>query len=138
MKNWKTFIPLLLSLLLIFGLTVQDCRKSADLTVTTQTVIAHVANTNQGGHWWDDYKLMRRLAHIPEYLLLGMSSMYALRRWWKAVILCIGISFIDEIVKGILPGREFDFIDMRFDLMGYAVGILIMVVILKIYSLRRS
>lgn len=25
------------------------------------------------------------------------------------------ISFIDQIIKGILPGREFDFIDMRFD-----------------------
>ena len=29
------------------------------------------------------------------------------------------ISFIDEVVKGLLPGREFDFIDMRFDLIGY-------------------
>lgn len=41
------------------------------------------------------------------------------------------VSFIDEIIKEILPGREFDFIDMRFDLIGCAIGIAMMGLILS-------
>ena len=41
---------------------------------------------------------------------------------------------IDEVVKGLLPGREFDFIDMRFDLIGYAIGIALALVGIEIWK----
>ena len=47
---------------------------------------------------------------------------------------CVTISFIDEVVKGLLPGREFDFIDMRFDLIGYAIGIALALVGIEIWK----
>lgn len=39
--------------------------------------------------------------------------------------------FLDEIVKGLLPGREFDFVDMRFDFIGYAIGMMIFILAVK-------
>lgn len=76
--------------------------------------------------------LMRKLGHIPEYLLLGLSSVIALRKWWKAGILCVGVSLLDQIVKWFLPGREFDFVDMRFDFIGYVVGIVAITLVIRI------
>ena len=74
---------------------------------------------------------MRKLGHIPEYLLLGLSAGFAFRKWWKAGILCVGVSFLDEIVKGLLSGREFDFVDMRFDFVGDVIGIGILCIVIR-------
>ena len=73
-------------------------------------------------------------AGIPEYLLLGGSAYFVFDKWLKAGIFCVTISFIDEVVKGLLPGREFDFIDMRFDLIGYAIGIALALVGIEIWK----
>lgn len=47
-------------------------------------------------------------------------------------MLCVAVSLMDQIVKGILPGREFDWRDMPFDLIGYVIGILVMAIVLGI------
>lgn len=73
-------------------------------------------------------------AGIPEYLLLGGSAYIVFDKWLKAGIFCVTISFIDEVVKGLLLGREFDFIDMRFDLIGYAIGIALALVEIEIWK----
>ena len=75
---------------------------------------------------------MRKLSHIPEYFLLGLSSVIALGKRWKAGMLCVAVSLMYQIVKGILPGREFDWRDMPFDLIGYVIGILVMAIVLRI------
>lgn len=129
MKKYIKWIPLIFSLLLIFGLTFQNRAESKQLTESTQAVIGNVVSSSLlETNWWNDYILMRKLGHIPEYLLLGGSAYFAFSRWWKAGMFCMAISFIDEVVKGILPGREFDFIDMRFDLIGYVAGITLVLV----------
>ena len=64
--------------------------------------------------------------------MLGLSSVIALGKRWKAGMLCVAVSLLDQIVKWILPGREFDFVDMRFDLIGYVIGILVMAIVLRI------
>lgn len=132
MKNYLRWIPLIFSLFLIFGLTLQSGSASKQLTENTQSAINSMVNSQAETNWWDDYTLMRNLGHVPEYLLLGLSSVMAFRKWWKAGILCVAISFLDEIIKGILPGREFDFVDMRFDFAGYVIGIATMLTILEI------
>lgn len=136
MKRYLRWIPLILSLLLIFGLTFQNGAASKQLTENTQSAISSVVNSHVETNWWNNYILMRKLAHIPEYFLLGMSSVIALRKWWKAGMLCVAVSLLDQIVKWILPGREFDFVDMRFDLIGYVVGILVMAIVLRIKNRR--
>ena len=132
MKRYLRWIPLILSLLLIFGLTFQNRAGSKQLTENTQAVIENVVNSPVKTNWWNNYILMRKLGHIPEYFLLGLSSVIALRKWWKAGMLCVAVSLMDQIVKWILPGREFDFVDMPFDLIGYLVGILVMAIVLRI------
>ena len=131
MKRYLRWIPLILSLLLIFGLTFQNGAASKQLTEHTQSAISRMISSQAETNWWNNYILMRKLGHIPEYFLLGMSSVIALRKWWEAGILCIAVSFSDEIVKGLLPSREFDFVDMRFDLIGYVIGIVAITLVIK-------
>jgi VanZ family protein len=38
---------------------------------------------------------------------------------------------VDEVVKGILPTREFDFVDMLFDFAGYFTAMFIVGVVRK-------
>lgn len=134
MKKYIRYIPLIFSLLLIFGLTFQNGAESKQLTESTQAVIGNVVSSSSKANWWNDYILMRKLGHIPEYLLLGGSAYFVFGKWLKAGIFCVTISFIDEVVKGLLPGREFDFIDMRFDLIGYAIGIALVLVGIEIWK----
>ena len=132
MKKYFRWIPLILSLLLIFGLTFQNGPASKQLTENTQSAISNVVNSQVETNWWNNYILMRKLGHIPEYFLLGLSSVIALGRWWKAGMLCVAVSLLDQIVKWILPGREFDWIDMPFDFIGYVVVILAIAIVLRI------
>ena len=132
MKRYLRWIPLILSLLLIFGLTFQNGAASKQLTENTQSAISSVVNSQVETNWWNNYILMRKFAHIPEYFLLGMSSVIALGKWWKAGMLCVAVSLMDQIVKWISPGREFDWRDMPFDLIGYVIGILVMAIVLRI------
>jgi VanZ family protein len=86
--------------------------------------------------WWSDGHNFRRLAHIPEYFLLGL-SVYGLcinlasqrHLWVKALLACLIISLTDEVIKGFLPTREFDIVDMLFDFAGYFSAIFIVGVV---------
>ena len=48
--------------------------------------------------------------------------------------ICAIVSLIDQTLKGILPTREFDEKDLMLDLIGYAMGILLTVIFIKIGS----
>ena len=74
---------------------------------------------------------MRKIGHLVEYIPLGLSTCFAFRGW-RALVFCVVVSFVDQLIKGILPDREFDWIDMPFDFIGYVVGILAMAVVLRI------
>lgn len=131
MEKMKKWIPIGLSLLLIFGLTFQNSQASKQLTENTQVAIDNViASKRSSTYWWNDYIFMRKLGHLVEYIPLGLSTCFAFRGW-QALVFCVVVSFVDQLIKGILPGREFDWRDMPFDLIGYAVGILAMAIVLR-------
>lgn len=132
MEKLKKWISIGLSLLLIFGLTFQNSQASKQLTENTQVAINSViASKRSSTHWWNDYILMRKIGHLIEYIPLGLSTCFAFRGW-RALVFCVVVSFVDQLIKGILPGREFDWIDMPFDFIGYVVGILVMAIVLRI------
>ena len=132
MEKMKKWIPIGLSLLLIFGLTFQNSQASKQLTENTQVAIDSViASKRSSTYWWNDYIFMRKLGHLVEYIPLGLSTCFAFRGW-RALVFCVVVSFVDQLVKGILPGIEFDWIDMPFDFIGYVVGILAMAKVLRI------
>lgn len=132
MEKLKKWIPIGLSLLLIFGLTFQNSQASKQLTENTQVAIDRVIASNRSSsYWWNDYIFMRKLGHLVEYIPLGLSTCFAFRGW-RALMFCVVVSFADQLIKEILPGREFDWIDMPFDFIGYVVGILAMAIVLRI------
>ena len=149
--SFFTVIPWVMvaaSLLLIFGLTLQDKKGTTKLSEGTRETMVTVA-VNSGASaeavdsaWWNDSKNIRRLAHVPEFLLLGISITLALRHMTYFIVrgfgCCAAVSLLDETLKGILPNREFDFIDMGFDLIGYAFGIVIGVMLLTLVSFIRT
>ena len=77
MKRYLRWIPLTLSLLLIFGLIFQNGAVSKQLIENAQFVIESVVHNQRSGHWCNDYLLMKNLGHILEYLLLGLSAMFS-------------------------------------------------------------
>lgn len=132
MEKLKKWIPIGLSLLLIFGLTFQNSQASKQLTENTQVAIYSVIDSKRSyTYWCNDYIFMRKLGHLVEYIPLGLSTCFAFRGW-RALVFCVVVSFVDQLIKGILPGREFDWIDMPFDFIGYVVGILAMAIVLRI------
>ena len=136
MEKLKKWIPIGLSLLLIFGLTLQNSQASKQLTENTQVAIDSVIPSNRfSAYWWNYYNFMRKVGHFVEYIPLGLSSSYAFNGW-RALAFCAVVSFVDQLIKGILPGREFDWSDMPFDFAGYVVGILIMGIVLRIRSVK--
>ena len=136
MEKLKKWIPIGLSLLLIFGLTFQNSQASKQLTENTQVAIDSVIASNRSStYWWNDYFFMRKIGHLVEYIPLGLSTCFAFRGW-RALVFCVVVSFVDQLIKGILPGREFDWRDMPFDLIGYVVGILVMAIVLRIKNRR--
>ncbi|WP_196803007.1 VanZ family protein [Butyrivibrio sp. MC2013] len=50
-------------------------------------------------------------------------------RSYLAVLICFYISFLDQLHKRFVPGREFDFADIIRDAMGYFVSITIVLII---------
>ena len=136
MEKLNKWIPIGLSLLLIFGLTFQNSQASKQLTENTQIAIDSVIASNRSStYWWNDYIFMRKIGHLVEYIPLGLSTCFAFRGW-RALMFCVFVSFVDQLIKGILPGREFDWRDMPFDLIGYGVGILVMAIVLRIRNRR--
>ena len=127
-----TVILFLLALSLIVFLTFQNSGKSGELSNGITDRILHflwesglmkydfIRNSDFG------YVLVRKIGHIAEYFLLGMTAMLLFRKFpkalLKAVLLCAAISLLDQSVKSFLPGREFDPTDFPYDFAGYASG----------------
>ena len=78
-----------------------------------------------------------------EYFPLGIAVVIPFRIVYKkkpvrlSFLVCALVSLIDQSLKGILPTREFDVKDMVLDLIGYAMGILLTAILIKICSKRK-
>lgn len=136
------WIIVFLNITLIVALTLQDADSTMQLSTETRDTVVEITNTPvevARQSWW--YHNIRKLGHIPEYLALGITTAFAWyvtdRRgvYWKALLLCAIVSLSDQILKGLLPTREFDITDLPFDFAGYIVGIAIVIIGAKV--LRR-
>jgi VanZ family protein len=123
-------VLIILNVCIIFALTFQNPISTTTLSESVRLKVIDIAKCLGIGDvensWWSNGHNFRRLAHIPEYFILGI-SVYGLcinlvsqrHLWIKALLVCLIISFADEVIKGFLPTREFDFVDMMFDFAGY-------------------
>ena len=112
----KKLLPLAIVLLIVF-LTLQNPQETTRLSGTVQQWLKkigiHVPSVT-----------LRHLAHIPLYLVLGVTLAIAFRSGFvflPAVLIALG----DELLKHFLPTREFDWLDLGLDLVSLAAGILL-------------
>lgn len=94
-----------------------DAENSMELSNRTGEVVTIVVQ-NQG---WIK-KHIRKLGHVFEYYLLGISSYWSFG--FKGLGFCVGVSFIDQLFNGIIPVRHVDVTYMPYDLVGYTLGML--------------
>ncbi|MBQ6343088.1 MAG: VanZ family protein [Anaerolineaceae bacterium] len=78
-----------------------------------------------------DSSTIRSNAHLPEYILLGI-SLCLFVGWKKALLFGPLVGIIDEVIRIPLPTRHFDIIDLLKDFAGVFLGVLLVVILKKI------
>lgn len=151
-KKGKTIIPrmlVFLSLLLILGLTLQDAEGTTELSGGFRENLIQmvqklgISEEQMNLAWWNDPGHVRKLGHVLEYFILGLSSAFL---FWKrgknfvlkALLFCAVVSILDQLLKKCLPTRHFDATDLPFDLVGYGGGILVVAGIWGIWILIKK
>ena len=148
-KKIIIWLPAVFIIIIILALTFQSPEKTGTLSMDVQeTVVSTVSNAGIDRKkviqcWWYNFSNFRKLAHIGEYFPLGISvaiPFYLIHKKKPIMFsffICSIVSLIDQILKGILPTREFDETDLMLDLIGYAIGILLTAIFIKIGSEKK-
>lgn len=127
----------------ILYLSLQSKEASMEVAKLAQQIITDTVNIpvkNPDCSWFYNVAKLRKLAHVPEYFLLGVAVslswvMYTDRIrnvLFRSVFMCFTVSLLDQLVKRFIAGREFDVSDMAFDNVGYVMGIIILCISGKI------
>ena len=83
------------------------------------------------GNIWILNRIVRKLAHLTEFTILGSVLYTILRRYitYGTVIKTIGlgmlIASLDEFIQRFSPGRSSQFSDILIDTVGIVIGILV-------------
>ena len=121
------FIPLIIVICMIIALTFQPTTGSAELSESFRSFFMQLFGIDAAAgsvpRWALDGHWFRTLAHIPEYFLLDVAVAIAFANKKMCLVICAAVGLLDELVKVWLPGREFDPIDLSFDIIGAAIGI---------------
>ena len=123
MRKKTAAIFLILALLMVLFFTFQNPEQSRDLSEAVRSWLESIGIDVE-------YKSLRSNIHILEYFIVGLAVCeYCRSRGWKvwigAVIGC-GIGVVDESFKVLLPGREFESIDLVKDWIGVVAAVVVM------------
>ena len=113
---------------IILGLTLQSAQGTTALSDWCRDALLKVLPEGSRAAEWVNLNI-RRLGHVPEYFLLGVtvygamkSSFPGKKAFWWSIAACAAVSLGDECLKAILPTRHFDIQDMPMDMIGYTLG----------------
>lgn len=96
------------------------------------------------------HTLVRKLAHMTEFAVLGMLWLVALLpqtkkasrvRWTRrgvALLICLVAASVDETIQRFVPGRSGELRDVCIDLLGSVLGVLAAMVIEMLVSRKRD
>lgn len=118
---------------IIFFLSLQNSKDTMAVSYYVQKTVEEGIKekpANPDVSWIYNIAKFRKLAHIPEYFALGSTLMLAIlidaerKKYasFMSVVSCSLISILDQTIKFLLSGREFDLTDMGFDFIGYLCG----------------
>lgn len=91
---------------------------------------------NPDGRWWNSMPHFRKIGHVIEYFLLGISSRIMVEKACSSLVVCAVVSVLDQLLKIVIPLRHFDSTDLIFDAIGYMVGVGLVTLI--VWATRKS
>jgi VanZ family protein len=85
--------------------------------------LSSISGLGTGLGTWD--LILRKIAHVTEYAILGFLLHRALRREYAAFGLGIAYAVTDEIHQHFIAGRHASPLDVAIDAVGVAIGVLV-------------
>lgn len=132
MKRWILYILLGLIVFFIWDNSMQNGGSSDGLSLIFAEKLATIVH-NLGFHTniWTLNRIVRKLAHLTEFTILGGVLYTILRRYitYGTAIKTIGLGMLiaglDEFIQLFSPGRSSQASDILIDTVGVVIGILV-------------
>ena len=145
MKRWILYILLGLIVFFIWDNSMQNGGSSDGFSLLfAETFVPIVNKLGFHGNIWTLNRIVRKLAHLTEFTILGSVLYTILRRYitYGTVIKTIGlgmlIASLDEFIQLFSPGRSSQFSDILIDTVGVVIGILVVKLVYYIRYKRRT
>ena len=132
MKRWILYILLGLIVFFIWDNSMQNGGSSDGFSLLFAETLTPIVNKlGFHGNIWILNRIVRKLAHLTEFTILGSLLYTILRRYitYGTVIKTIGlgmlIACLDEFIQLFSPGRSSQLSDILIDTVGVVIGILV-------------
>lgn len=132
MKRWTLYIVLCLIVFFIWDNSLQNGGTSDGFSLIFAEWIAPIANKlGFHGNIWALNRIVRKLAHLTEFTILGGVLYAILRRYieYGTVVKTIGVGIViaslDEFIQLFSLGRSSQLSDVLIDTVGIIIGILV-------------
>lgn len=130
MKRWILYIVLCLIVFFIWDNSLQNGGTSDGFSLIFAKWIAPIANKlGFHGNIWALNRIVRKLAHLTEFTILGGVLYAILRRYIeygtvvKTIVVGIVIASLDEFIQLFSLGRSSQLSDVLIDTVGIIIGI---------------
>lgn len=130
MKRWILYIVLCLIVFFIWDNSLQNGGTSDGFSLIFAKWIAPIANKlGFYGNIWALNRIIRKLAHLTEFTILGGVLYVVLRRYIeygtvvKTIVVGIVIDSLDEFIQLFSLGRSSQLSDVLIDTVGIIIGI---------------
>ena len=132
MKRWILYILLGIIVFFIWDNSMQNGGSSDGFSLLFAEIFVPIVNKlGFHGNIWTLNRIVRKLAHLTEFTILGGLLYTILRRYitYGTVIKTIGlgmlIASLDEFIQLFSPGRSSQISDVLIDTVGIIIGILL-------------
>lgn len=132
MKRWILYILFGLIVFFIWDNSMQNGGSSDGFSLLFAEIFAPIVNKlGFHGNIWTLNRIVRKLAHLTEFTILGGLLYTILRRYitYGTVIKTIGLGMLiasfDEFIQLFSPGRSSQISDVLIDTVGIIIGILL-------------
>ena len=139
-KHWISFALVVLVIFFIWDNSLQNDISSDGLSLTiTQWLSPILYKLGITGDMWSLNRIVRKLAHVFEFAVLGGCLYVALHQFnreyagLKVIAIGLVIAILDECLQLTSIGRHASIRDVAIDTAGVIIGVSVVQVILSIY-----